>query len=354
MSENAAKDVADVLASGYIGQGPKVDLFEELLQSNLNTKTKPVTVNSCTSALDLALHLIGVGPGDEVISTAQTCYATNSVILNRGAKIVWADIDPLTGNISPASVAKLVTKKTKAITAVNWAGRFCDYKALKALGVPVIEDAAHTWDVFYGPKPQRGDYICYSFQAIKFLTTGDGGLLVCPDEETAARARLLRWYGLDRTKGASFRCAQNIEETGFKYHMNDIAAAIGIQNIGSAYDSVVRHRTNAEIFDKNITTNSLVLPPTEESCSYWLYSLLVVDGTKEGFIAHLNDHGIASSPVHHRNDRYTATASCKPSHALPGLDSYYQEQVSIPVGWWLSPEDKDKIIDVCNKWTGWC
>jgi dTDP-4-amino-4,6-dideoxygalactose transaminase len=97
--------------------------------------------------------------------------------LHRHAKIRWADIDPWTGLIDPDSVAKLVTSKTKAIIGVNWAGKLCDFKRLKAFGVPVIEDAAHTWDVFLiGEHYARGDYICYSFQAIKFLTTGDGGI----------------------------------------------------------------------------------------------------------------------------------------------------------------------------------
>ena len=147
MSDRASDNVAKVLESGFIGQGPVVEEFENKLWGVLKSKTRPVTVNSCTSAIDLALELIGVGPYDEVISSPQTCFASNVGALHRGARIRWADIDPATGLMDPSSVAKLITPKTKAIIAVNWAGKFCDYAALKLFNVPVIEDAAHTWDV---------------------------------------------------------------------------------------------------------------------------------------------------------------------------------------------------------------
>ena len=186
MSPRAKDAVGQVLDSGYIGQGSKVDEFEKLLQEELNSEVTPVTVNSCTSAIDLALDLIGVGPDDEVISTPQTCFASQVGAMHRHATIKWADIDPITGCINPKSVEKLISNKTKAIIAVNWAGRLCDYKSLKGHGIPVIEDAAHTWDVTnnqYVWWLERGDYICYSFQAIKFLTTGDGGLLIPPKDK---------------------------------------------------------------------------------------------------------------------------------------------------------------------------
>ena len=235
MSETAAGAVTKVLASGFIGQGPVVEQFEDKLWQVLESKTRPVTVNSCTAAIDLALELLGIEDGDEIITTPQTCFASYVNAIHRGARIRWADIDPLTGLIQPESVKKLITNKTKAIIAVDWAGKFCNYKELKKLAIPVIEDAAHVWDVFINNKTniERGDYICYSFQAIKFLTCGDGGILICP-EETQDEARILRWYGLDRTKNESFRCTQNITKVGFKYHMNDINASIGLSNIGVA------------------------------------------------------------------------------------------------------------------------
>lgn len=351
MSLSASNKVTEVLNSGFIGQGPQVELFEDMLQKELNTDIRPVTTNSCTSAIDLSLHLIGVGAGDEVISSPQTCFASQIGAIHRGAIIRWADIDPITGLIDPVSVAKLITPKTKAIVAVNWAGRICDFTTLKSFGVPVIEDAAHTWDVFVYPGDPvvRGDYICYSFQAIKMLTSGDGGCIICPNEETAQRARILRWFGLDRTKSESFRCTQNIEVAGFKYHMNDINASIGIANIPSARDSVDNHRMNSKYFIDNITNTNLIMPTWDKTCSYWLFSMHVLNGKKQEFIQYLTDNGISSSPVHFRNDLYSCVDTFKECE-LPGVTTFHDTQVCIPNGWWLKDGDHEHIIDVLNHW----
>lgn len=343
MSPSAADLVAKVLASGFIGQGKYVEDFEDLLWKELGSKTRPITVNSGTGAIDLALHLCGVDHESEVISTPQTCFASQVGSINRGAKIRWADIDPITGLIDPDSVAKLITSKTKAIIAVNWGGKLCDYAKLKSFGVPVIEDAAHTWDSFGLQGIERGDYIAYSLQAIKFLTTADGGLLIAPPE-SEHRARLLRWFGLDRTKNESFRCAQNIKEAGYKLQMNDVAAAIGICNIQEAKESVEQHRNNAKFFTENLSNlTTITVPEWDDTSSYWLYSILVNKGTRDDFVAYLAENGIASSPVHHRNDLYDSTIKFTEG-PLPGVDNFSSKQVSIPVGWWLSKEDLDHIV----------
>ena len=352
MSQYASKEVSDVLASGFIGQGPIVEKFEDALHRELNSTTRPVTVNSCTSAIDLALELIGVSADDEVISSPQTCFASNIHIIHRNARIRWADIDPITGLMDPVSVKKLITKKTKAIVAVNWAGKFCDYKALKSFGIPVVEDAAHTWDVFGTDfqVPDRGDYICYSFQAIKFLTSGDGGILICPPDKEAD-ARILRWYGLDRTKNESFRCTQNITQVGFKYHMNDINASIGMANIKEAYQSVLASRKNSNTFIRKVNNPLLTLPEWDESHSYWLFSMHVKAGLKDHFTSYLAEKGIASSPVHFRNDQYDTTMHFQ-EEVLPGVDSFTETQICIPNGWWLTIDDDNYIIDALNGYTG--
>lgn len=359
MSEDAGQAVSRVLESGFIGQGPLVDEFEDRLYTELSCKTKPVTVNSCTSAIDLALELIGVGSGvaraipgngfgDEVIATPQTCFASNVHLIHRKARIRWADIDPITGLIDSTSVAKLVNAKTKAIVAVNWAGKFADYAKLKSFGIPVIEDAAHTWDVFLkGTDISRGDYICYSFQAIKFLTTADGGILVCPPEKEN-EARILRWYGLDRTKNESFRCTQNIVKAGFKYHMNDVAAAIGISNMPVACDSVDKSRSNSKYIIDNVKNKLLTLPEWDETCSYWLFSMHVKNGLKERFMRYLEDNGIASSPVHYRNDRHDSTIKFAEG-PLQGVNSFTETQVCIPNGFWLTSDDLTHIVNVLNE-----
>lgn len=195
--------VAKTLDSGFIGQGPRYDELEKDL--GLKFGKKPILTNSCSSALIMSLKLAGVGPGDYVISTPNTCYATSAAIIEVGARICWADTDPITGNISPESVADWMGMypTPKAIMAVNWAGRPCDYTSLKSHGIPVIEDAAHC---MVDPRGlNHGDYICYSLGPIKFWTSGDGGVLFTP-EDKFDRAYSMSWYGLDRRVGASFRC----------------------------------------------------------------------------------------------------------------------------------------------------
>ncbi len=347
VSPTADQEVSKVLSSGFIGQGPKVEEFEDLLKIELNSKVRPITVNSCTSAIDLALHLIGVGPGDEVISTPQTCFASQVGSIHRHAKIRWADIDPITGLIDVDSVESLITEKTKAIICVNWAGKLCDFENLKRFGIPVIEDAAHTWDVFDTHDKERGDYICYSLQAIKFLTTGDGGILICPPEKEE-EARILRWFGLDRNKGQSFRCTQDIESAGFKYQMNDITATIGISNIPEARESVEAHKRNARYIIENVSNPLLILPEWDETCSYWLFSMHVTFGLKAEFGTYLSDNGIASSPVHFRNDNYTCTAKFRENNLL-GVDSFTGTQLCIPNGWWLTEQELDNIVDALNR-----
>lgn len=343
MADDAAARVADVLASGYIGQGEQVERFEAALQQLLGTPAPPLTVNSCTSAIDLALHLIGLRPGDEVITTPVTCTATNSPIVNRGATPVWADVNPLTGLIDPADVARKLTPRTRAIVAVDWGGALCDYAALKKWSVPVIQDAAHSLGAGIG-----GDYVCWSFQAIKHLTTGDGGALWCPAYDME-RARLLRWYGLDRRSKADFRCEQNIQEAGYKYHMNDIAASIGLANLPHVENLIGAHQFNAAEYNCRLNgAPGVVLPPWSDASSWWLYTLLVED--RAAFIAHLAERGVASSPVHARNDTHAAFHF--PNGPLPGVDVFASRNVAIPVGWWLSAADRRQIIEAVRAWTG--
>lgn len=346
MSPLVGEAVTRTLQSGFIGQGPKVEEFENLLWEQLRSRTRPVTVNSCTSAIDLALELCGVGPDDEVITSPQTCFASNVGAIHRRARIRWADIDPITGLINPEHVAKLVTNRTRAIIAVNWGGRFADYGALKKFGVPVIEDAAHNWDVFLDQPVERGDYICYSFQAIKFLTTADGGILICP-EHAEAEARILRWYGLDRTKNESFRCTQNITRVGFKYHMNDVNATIGIENLPYARESVIASRLNSQHYCAHVSNPLLTIPEYSDTSSYWLFSMHVQAGLKDHFTEYLVQHGIASSPVHFRNDLYDSTLAFSEG-PLPGVAGFTDTQICIPNGWWVDASGLDHITNTLN------
>jgi dTDP-4-amino-4,6-dideoxygalactose transaminase len=355
MSEDAPRRVADTLMSGYVGQGERCEEFEAAFGELVGAPEPPLLLNSCTSAIDLALHLCGVGPGDEVISTPVTCTATNSPIVTRGARIVWADVDPLTGLIDPEDVARKLTPSVKAIIAVNWAGHPCDWERLHQVngdywmetgrGAPIIEDAAHGPFTAWG-----GHYRCWSFQAIKHLTTGDGGALLSHVGDME-RARLLRWYGLDRRSGVDFRCAQDITEVGFKYQSNDIAASVGLANLPHAECLVAAHRANAAYYDRELAgLPGITLPPPDPGCSYWLYSLLVED--RDEFIRFMGSRGVQTSRVHARNDRHAAfkRAAVNPNEWLHGVDAFDAQQVSIPVGWWLDDRDRAHIVAAVHSW----
>jgi dTDP-4-amino-4,6-dideoxygalactose transaminase len=326
----------------YVGEGPRVQEFEQAFAKLVGLET-PLALNSCTSALDLALHLAGVGLGDEVITTPMTCTATNGVIVNRGGKIVWADVDPITGLIDPYDVVKKLTPRTKAIMSVDWAGRSCDYARLRFPGRPVIQDAAH--NLFVDPQ-NHGDYVAWSFQAIKHLTTGDGGALFVPEWQYQ-RAKLLRWYGLDRTSSADFRCSQDIKEAGYKYHMNDIAATIGLTNIPHMRRIVAQARDNALWYTEALRDAPYVrTPPDAPDASWWLYTLLVDDRTS--FIAHMAERGIAASPVHRRNDVHPAFHF--PNGPLSGVDYFAAHEVAIPNGWWITGQEREHIASTVMEW----
>lgn len=337
----------------YCGQGPRVEEFERGLQELLGLPEPPLSVNSCTSAIELALRLIGVGPGDVVISTPMTCTATNSAAVLLGAKIVWADVDPITGLIDPENVEPLrhQTRSARAILAVDWGGRACDYSRLK--GAPVIQDAAHSLlgrQALGEDVDVTGDYICWSFQAIKHLTTGDGGALVAPFDQME-RARLLRWYGLDRRSKQSFRCEQDITEVGGKWHMNDITASIGLANLPHAKWVVEQHRRNAAWYHAALSDlDGITLPPPDPGSSWWLYTILTDD--RDEFIRFMGERGVECSQVHARNDRHTAfRAACiNPDDKLPGLEYFSSHQVAIPVGWWLTYSERDQVASAVRAW----
>jgi len=350
----AAEMVAEVLASGYVGEGAMVERFEEALVKMLCLPARPageppiLAVNSCTMALTIALDCIGAGPGDEVITTPITCTATSGAIAKTGAALVWADVNPATGCIDPSSIAERITTRTRAIVAVDWGGRLCDYRALADVtrpgkpAIPVIQDAAHSFLSANGPP---GDYTCYSFGPIKHLTCGGyGGALVVPPEQ-ARRARLLRWHGLDRRSSADFRCAQDIIEAGYRGHMTDDQAAVGLANLERVEWVVARHRENAAWYDRALASlPGVTLPPFAPGSSYWLYTILADD--RDGLQARLAARGVASSQVHAINTRHTAfQRQSRGSDSVPDADYFDAHQLSIPVGWWVSEQDREQVAE---------
>jgi len=359
MSEHALAAVSRVFSSGHIAQGPVVDQFEAALAKELGCSPgHVVTVNSGTSAIHLGLVLAGVGPGDTVAVSPMTCAASIVPILHLGAHPLWIDVDPETGNMDPASLHWRLRSDTKAIIAVDWAGRPCDYDAIHeaANGIPVIEDAAHAYlarDVrdtaIVYQIALHAHFIAHSFQAIKHLTTGDGGALIVPSA-LAHDARKLRWFGFDRTSSKDFRCAQDLDVAGYKMHMNDIAAAIGLANIDGARDSVLVQRVNAKIYDdafKKLEPERVARPPWDAGASWWLYTLRVDDRDK--FQVFMHERGIETSQVHRRNDEHPvfrrAANEAGYHRPLENLNIFARRQVAIPVHWALTADEINRIIE---------
>jgi len=355
MSPNASSSAERVLNSGYVGEGEQVAMFEQMLASTLHN-ANVVTTNSGTSAIMLALRLAGVGPGDTVISTPMTCLATNEPIIIAGAKILWADIEPYTGNISASSVAELVRKNdVKAIVCVHWGGYPCDLGALNMISlmhnIPIIEDAAHAFMSTYNGNliGNCSNYTCFSFQAIKQLTTVDGGALLTKSETGKGRAVLMRWFGLDRKCSSDMRCLQDPTEPGFKFHMNNLNAAIGITNLRGAIDAVEAARKNAARYNtafRELDFIDVLNYDKGRVSSYWLYDILTDYATD--FIEYMRRNDVACSKVHGRNDHKSMFSSSK--RPLPGVDEFDRRHVCIPVGWWLSDDDVSKIIDLVRRY----
>ena len=345
-------ELEKILYSGYIAEGETVYEFESKL-SQLLGNPYCLTLNSGTAALHIALTLIGVKAGDEVISTALTAEPTNTTIVLTGAKVVFADVDVNTGLISPESIEANINKNTKAIMIVHYAGMVCDMNRINALSekynIPVIEDAAHAFMSKYKGKyiGNNSQYTCFSFQAIKHLTTVDGGMLCLKNEEEYLRAKKLRWFGLDKKVP---RLQADITEAGFKYHMNNVTATIGLVQLESLDVNVLKYIENGKYFDqylKDVSGLTLIPYYLDTEPSYWLYTIRVVN--RDAFIKMMADNGIAASPLHLRNDRHSVF-NVKPG-CTPNLDIFYEEYVHIPCGWWVTREDRERIVETIKK--GW-
>ena len=350
-----AETIAKVWDSGFITEGEYSDKFEKAFGNYVHNPNTSL-VNSCTSALSLSSRMCDIRPGDEVITTPLTCMATNEPFYNDGARLVWADIDPATGNIDPASVERLITHKTKAILGVHWAGQPFDIDAINDIAnkhnIKVIEDAAHALGATYNGIPigSHSDFVCFSFQAIKHLTTADGGAICSNSKISNDRIKKLRWFGLDRNYAGS-KWKQDICESGFKYHMNNTNAAIGLLQLEYIDDIINKHKNNYAFYNENMKNRKVqkmrVDSKSESSC--WIYTVLVEDRIE--FQDYLRVNGIASDPVHVRNDNYTVFKDFKKSDKeLPGTKEFCSKHINIPVGWWLSEEDRTHIVKAINEY----
>tara|TARA_B110000003_G_scaffold270174_1_gene302236 strand:+ start:1140 stop:2300 length:1161 start_codon:yes stop_codon:yes gene_type:complete len=371
MSEDVLEPVNDILMSGYITQGKQVEKYETELKKYIGTEYV-LTLNSATAGLTLATRLLKDKddtfnwPGfdienDIVLTPALTCFATTASILSNNVKIRWLDVDLNTANIDLDDVKKKLNQYTKIIYLVHWGGtpvdldklnQICEeHKTTYGFKPVVVEDCAHAFGAeFNGKKLSNHGNICvYSTQAIKHLTTGDGGIITLPYKSLYDRCKLLRWYGINRDKrnykGKDFRLEHDIVEYGYKFHMNDINATLGLYNLPHIPSLLEKNRANAKFYDdklKDVQWIKLMKNNPKSNSAYWLYTIRVLNGKKLEFMNKMKEAGIMTSQVHNRNDVNSCVNDYK--ETLPNLDVLENELVCIPVGWWLEEKDLEYII----------
>ncbi len=357
-------EVVDTLKSGWITTGPKTKRFEEDFTAFLgDASLQALAVNSATAGLHLALEALGIGPGDEVITTTHTFTATAEVVRYLGADVVLVDIDPATLCIDVAAVEAAITPRTKAVMPVHYAGLAADMPALLAVakkhGLKVVEDAAHALPTTCGGKlvgTLDSDITVFSFYANKTITTGEGGMIVTRDAQLAKRMRVMRLHGMSRDAFDRFTAKvpswyYEIVAPGFKYNLTDVAAAMGIHQLRKAWAFQQKRQLVAERYTQVLRDLPLTLPVQPlpgDSHSWHLYVVRLDDGApidRNAVIEHLYARGIGCSvhyiPLHQHpywRDRYGLTAA-----AFPHSQHAFERLISLPMYSMMKDADVDRV-----------
>ncbi|MCO8121412.1 DegT/DnrJ/EryC1/StrS family aminotransferase [Stieleria sp. TO1_6] len=354
----AIDEIADTLQTRWIGQGPKVELFETAFRDAIGSTQHPVAVGSCTDAMHLAYLLCDLKPGDEVIVPVFTCTATNIPLLYHGVKIRFADAQPGTLNIDPDHVRTLVTDRTKAIVCVHYGGLPCDMDPLQAIadeiGVPLIEDAAQAVGASYKGRPigAISDFTAFSFQAIKHITTGDGGMLMIRDPDLVSKSKRIRWFGIDREAKQGGTWENDIREIGYKYQMTDIGAAMGLAALKTLDETLtLRKSILARYVDRLAGMDGIEVVGAhfkDRVHAAWLCTVLV--DRRKDLERKLRSKSIESGQVHFRNDRYSVFSDFREAK-LPNMDAMEERYLVLPLHTQMSVADADRVCDVIQ--SGW-
>ncbi|MBT9489316.1 MAG: DegT/DnrJ/EryC1/StrS aminotransferase family protein [Rubrivivax sp.] len=373
IGEEEIAEVVDSLRSGWVTTGPKARRFEADFAAFLgDAGLHCVAVNSATAGLHLALEALGIGPGDEVITTTHTFTATAEVVRYLGADVKLVDIDPATLNIHPAAVEATITPRTKAIIPVHYAGLAANMPALLALakqhGLKVVEDAAHALPTTSAGRlvgTLDSDATVFSFYANKTITTGEGGMLVTRDAALAKRAQVMRLHGMNRDAFDRFTATvpswyYEIVAPGFKYNLTDIAAALGLHQLKRLPAFQQKREQLAARYNKGLRGLPVILPPPPapgDTHAWHLYVLRLADGApigRDALIEALYAAGIGCSvhyiPLHlqpYWRERYGLQAAM-----FPHSQHAYEQMLSLPLYTRMTDADVDRVLAVLHRLLG--
>ena len=365
IGEDEINEVVDTLRSGWITTGPKAKRFEQAFAEFLGEpQLECVAVNSATAGLHLALEALGIGPGDEVITTTHTFTATAEVVRYLGADVVLVDIDPKTLNIDPKLVEAAITARTRAIIPVHYAGLAVDMLEILDIarrhGLRVVEDAAHALPTTLEREligTMGSDATVFSFYANKTMTTGEGGMLVTRNAELAKRARVMRLHGMNRDAFDRFTAQvpswyYEIVAPGFKYNMTDIAAALGLHQLKRLPGFQQRREQIAQTYHQAFADLPLILPPQAQAGdvhSWHLYVLRLSDALeieRDLFIERMYALGIGCSvhyiPLHlhpYWRDRYDLRRE-----QFPHSQKAFERMLSIPLYTSMTDAEVQRVI----------
>jgi UDP-4-amino-4,6-dideoxy-N-acetyl-beta-L-altrosamine transaminase len=370
IEENEIEEVVKVLRSGWLTTGPKVAEFEENMQKYLGCK-KAIGLSSCTGGLHIALAALGIKPGDEVIVPSYTFAASAHVVAWLGAKPVLVDVEKDTFNIDPKKIEEAITDKTKAIIPVHFAGHSCDMDRIMAIAekhnLYVIEDAAHAIGTDYKGKKigNFGNATVFSFYATKTITTAEGGMIVTNDEELGKKLKRYSYFGVDKDAFNRYADKGNwyyeIVELGYKYNMDNIQGALGVEQLKKLESFIEKRRKLANLYTSLLKGVPGIIMPVEKEYtrhSYHLYPILLdiknTSMSRDEFIDKLKEHKIGAS-VHfiplHLHPYYQKTYSYKKGD-FPTAEYLFDREVSLPLYPRLSEEDVRYVAEAIKEIIG--
>jgi UDP-4-amino-4,6-dideoxy-N-acetyl-beta-L-altrosamine transaminase len=363
IDDDDVASVAAVLRSDWLTTGPAVDVFENAI-ANFSGARHGVSVSSGTAALHAAMYALGVGPGDEVVVPAMTFAATANVVVYQGATPVFADVEPDTLLISPASVCQKLGPKTKAILAVDYTGQPCDYEALAEIvrgrDITLVADACHSLGATDRGRPvgTLARLTAFSFHPVKQITTAEGGMIVTDDEDLAARARRFRNHGLSNTH-KDRACAGSWEydmvDIGYNYRLSDVQCALGTSQLAKLPGWLKRRHEIAARYDRILLEGGLLIPLRVRPGVSHAYHLYVAQLSETGqtvcnrqeLFTHLRAHGVTANvhykPVH-LHTYYRTRFDTQPG-LCPVAEGAYQRIISLPMFPAMTDSDVDRVCD---------